>query len=263
MHRFFLPIDSFLDGFVKFPPAVSHQLSQVLRMQEGDKVLALDNSGWEFEVVLTKVDPKGTEGTVQRKSLTNVEPRTKITIYQAVLKGDRFDYVLQKGTEIGVVGFVPMLCDRCIIASLGDVSEGKLERWNRIVREAAEQAGRGKLPALHSPVLFDQACAMATGVSFMPWEEEKTAGLRVALSRWDLDIRIPAAKGGQKPPRPQRPFSVNIFIGPEGGFSPPEVKAARSHGIRTVSLGPRILRAETAGLVTAAAILYEWGDLGG
>jgi 16S rRNA (uracil1498-N3)-methyltransferase len=121
----------------------------------------------------------------------------------------------------------------------------KQERWRRVIQEAAEQSGRGRLPLLHPPLPFEKACQEARGLSLLPYEEERETSLRQAL--W--------SRGGCY-------GEVNLFIGPEGGFSPSEVESARGWGVITVSLGPRILRAETAGLVAAAAILYEWGDLG-
>lgn len=234
-----------------------HQLSHVLRLAPADIVKVLDNSGWEYEVELVVFQNDRVQGTVRRKSLANTEPRTKVTIYQALLKGAKFEIVIQKGTELGVVGFVPMVCERCVPAETSAVSDAKLKRWERIILEAAEQSRRGKLPRLMRPIAFREACRTAEGMSLLPWEGEKVMGLKAALQR------AQAGERGQEKPRAQRPFSVNLFIGPEGGFSPGEADLALSAGVIPVSLGPRIYRAETAGLTAAAAVLYELGDLGG
>jgi 16S rRNA (uracil1498-N3)-methyltransferase len=180
------------------------------------------------------------------KSLAVAEPRTKITLYQALLKLDRFEWVLQKNTELGAVGFVPMITERCIIGSLEDISKTKTERWWRILMEAAEQSGRARLPTLRPAVMFPTACEDAArgGLTLIPWEEEKERSLRSVL------------REAERPP-----FSINLFVGPEGGFTPEELAQAQRYGARPVTLGPRILRAETAGLVAAAAILHELGDL--
>jgi 16S rRNA (uracil1498-N3)-methyltransferase len=166
---------------------------------------------------------------------------------------------LQKGTELGIVEFVPLISQRCVIASLDDVNKKK-SRWQRIVREAAEQSRRGRLPNLQPAMFFSQACERAKrtgGLSLMPWEEEKRVNLKLVFGREEKK-----AKGKMAPSFPPRPFSINLFIGPEGGFAFEEVLLAQRYGIVPISLGPRILRAETAGLVAVAAILYELGDLG-
>jgi 16S rRNA (uracil1498-N3)-methyltransferase len=166
-----------------------------------------------------------------------------------VLKAQKFEWVLQKGTELGVAEFVPVVCSRSIVGDLEDANR-KLGRWQRVIREAAEQSRRGRLPVLQPALLFDQACQAARqsgGLGLVPWEGERAAGLKSALA-------AAGAVGGQ-------PGSVNLFIGPEGGLSIEEIETARRYGLQAVSLGPRILRAETAGLVAAAAILYELGDL--
>ncbi len=225
----------------------------MLRLRPGERILLLDNSGWSYETELTAVDKEMVTGRVVRKSLASGEPRTKVTLYQATLKASKFEWVLQKGTELGLVEFVPVISQRCTMSSLDTVGAEKLVRWNRIIAEAAEQSRRGRLPALRPVSLFPQACEMARrgGLSVVPWEEEQTVSLRQLLR--------PQEEEGSTA---TRPFSVNIFVGPEGGLAPEEIEQARRFGITPVTLGPRILRAETAGLVAATAILYELGDLG-
>lgn len=241
MHRFFILPEWIDQDRVVIRGKQVHQLRDVLRLTEGDRILVLDNSGWEYEVELRKVTRGQVEGTVLGKSSVT-EPCTRIILYQALLKGEKFGFILQKGTELGVAGFVPILCERCVAGHPEDVSDRKLDRWRRIIAEAAEQSRRGKLPSLESVLPFEQACQLAMGFSLLAYEGEKALGLRAALQ-------------GQNLP------SVNIFIGPEGGFSPSEVEFARSCGILPITLGSRVLRAETAGLVAATAVFYEYGDL--
>jgi len=246
MHRFFVPADWLTTEHVTITGALVHRLRNVLRLSPGDRLLLLDNSGWEHEVELREVSSQRIEGQVLRKSLATGEPRTKITMFQALLKLNKFEWVLQKCTELGVVGFVPVITERCIIGSLEDISKTKTERWWRILMEAAEQSGRGRLPTLRPAVLFPAACQDAAkgGLTLIPWEEERETSLRSVL---------------QSEERP--PFSINLLVGPEGGFTEQEVDQARRYGAIPITLGPRILRAETAGLVAASAILYELGDL--
>jgi len=249
MHRFFISPEWIQRGRVTITDARVHQLCHVLRLQAGDHIVVLDNTGWEYEVELTCLERSLVEGEVRKKSLAIGEPRTKITLYQGVLKARRFEYVLQKGTELGLVEFVPTICEHCVISNLNDI-EKKYGRWEWLVLEAAEQSHRGRLPVLQPAMLLSDACErarMSGGLSLLFWEQPSGRSLKALLR---------SGSGNSA-----APFSINLFVGPEGGFSPAEVEAAEHYGLRTITLGPRILRAETAGLVAAAAILYELGDL--
>ncbi len=185
------------------------------------------------------------EGTIISKAPAAGEPQTGITLYQALLKGGNFESVLQKCTEVGVTGYVPIICERCVAA---EPTGSRLGRWQSVIVEAAQQSRRGKLPVLHNVAQFKEACRSAAGLSLLPWEGEKVRGIGTVLAGL---------------PKTENISEVAIFVGPEGGFSPGEVNYARSCGIEPVSLGSRILRAETAGLVTATVILYEFGELRG
>ncbi len=251
--RFFVQPGSIAQGEVLLGGSQAHQIIAVLRMKAGDHCFVLDNTGWQYEVEVADLKPGEVRARVLSRKLVTTEPRTKITVYQGLLKADRFEYVLQKGTELGVVAFVPTVCERSVAGALDDRS-GKTARWNRIIAEAAEQSGRGKLPVLQPATAFPQACSQARGISLIPWEEESGRRLRDCLRQLTLD----GASEGKRP----RPFAVNLFVGPEGGFTSDEVETARQHGIVPVTLGPRILRAETAAIAAASAVLYELGDLG-
>jgi 16S rRNA (uracil1498-N3)-methyltransferase len=245
MHRFFVPRESLDGDQVSLPGPIAHQLRNVLRMSCGDRIVVLDNSGWEREVELTEVSAQSARGTVVGHSLSSTEPRTKITLYQSFLKGQRLEFVFQKGTELGIVEFVPVISARCVVSSLNEASR-KMTRWEKIIREAAEQSRRGRLPDLSPAMFFREACVQATRagqLALIPWEAESRQSLRAALESHP------------------RPFSISLFVGPEGGFEESEIAAAEHAGVIPVGLGPRILRAETAGIVAASAILYTLGDL--
>jgi 16S rRNA (uracil1498-N3)-methyltransferase len=252
MFRFFVPPEWLGEDPIAITGALAHRLRNVLRLRSGEHIILLDNSGWSYETELVSVDAERVVGRVVRKSLAAGEPRTKVTLYQATLKGRNFELVLQKGTELGLVEFVPLICQRCVMSTLDTVGTEKTKRWQRIIAEAAEQSRRGRLPQLQPVTLFPQACEMArrADLSIVPWEEERDLSLRQLLR--------PEDNGTAR----SRPFSINIFVGPEGGLTAEEIHRAKRFGIIPVTLGPRILRAETAGLVAATAILYELGDLG-
>jgi len=247
-HRFFVRPESMVQGRVTFGAALAHQMRSVLRLCPGAIVFVLDDSGWEYEVELTHLQRDWASGRVCTQRLMQTEPHLSLTLYQSVLRGDRFEWVVQKGTELGVSTFVPILGRRTIATDVQRI-EKKRPRWERIIREAAEQSRRGRLPCLAKPLSFSSACqrgARNHDLSLIPWEEWTQDSLCGVLCALD-----------------PRPKTVALWIGPEGGFDPDEIALARRLGIRAVTLGPRILRAETAGLAAVAIVLSALGEMGG
>lgn len=250
MHRFFVSPDCIKGNGVTLSGDAARQLARVLRARPGDQIIVLDSSGWEYRVTLTRVDAALAAGTVTGREASQGEPRVRVTLYQGVLKADKLELVLQKCTELGVAAFVPVFCARSVPRDReGQWAASRYPRWRKIIAEAAEQSRRGLLPSLEAPLDFKDACHAFRGLGLVPWEEEHATGLRAALARW----RKGNADDG----------AISVFIGPEGGFTREEVDCARARGIVPVSLGRRILRAETAGIAAVAAIMYELGELGG
>jgi 16S rRNA (uracil1498-N3)-methyltransferase len=244
MHRFFVAPEALAGTTVALVDEVAHQIARVLRLRPDERIVLLDGTGNECIVRLTAVTPSRVEGEVELRRPGSGEPRLRLTLYQAPLKGDHMDYVLQKGTEVGIAAFVPVLTERTVARA---VDERRLARWRRIVREAAEQARRAVLPVVHPLMPLEAACKdLAALPTLILWEEEQARGLAEAVRTL---------------PRPLA--TLALLVGPEGGLSPAEVARARAAGATPITLGPRMLRAETAGLVAAAALLYEAGDLGG
>jgi 16S rRNA (uracil1498-N3)-methyltransferase len=257
MHRFFVSPAAIQGDRVRISGPAVHQIKHVLRLRPGQRFVVLDDSGWEYTAELVRRGQKEIGGRILARAQALGEPRTRITLFQAVLKGERFEWVLQKGSELGIAAFVPLLCDRNVVR--GDAVLKKLARWRTIIREAAEQSRRGRLPRLELPLDFAAACQQAQamgGLSLLAWEEETALDLKAVL--------YASSATGPGPADDVSPAICNIqlFIGPEGGFTPQEAMLATDQGIQPVTLGPRILRAETAGLVAAAALFYELGDLG-
>ena len=240
IHRFFLPENSFQAGHVRCPETTSRQILRVLRLRPGDHVGALDGTGCESIVRLTEV---GTEvrGIVERRGSNRAEPAARLALYQALVKGPKLETILQKCTELGVSRFIPVASARSIP---GDLNPGRVERFGRIVREAAEQSQRGRVPAIEPQMTFADALerAAAEGPTVFLWEGEEIVRVR------DLALSPGSA--------------VSLFVGPEGGFAPDEAEAARAAGARVATLGPRILRAETAAIAGSALVLARMGDLG-
>jgi len=238
-HRFFLPPASFSAGEVEFSQEATHQIVRVLRLRRHDEVIALDGMGMEYVVRLEELQPTVT-GSIVEPRANQGEPRTRVTLYLGMLKAAKLELVLQKGTEIGVSRFVPMLTERAVAAEPGPTRQ---RRFDTIVREAAEQSGRGRIPEVGTPLALGDALTQVAGIKILLWEEERATG----LGNIPLEVGTP----------------VNLFIGPEGGFSITEVALARDAGAAVASLGRRILRAETAAIVAAALVLASVAELGG
>ncbi len=244
-HRFFLPqVPARLNCAVDLT-ALAHQLRNVLRLGPGDVITLLDGSGDAFPTQIVALNSQQATGRVLARQLVPSEPAADLTLYQCALKRERFEWVLQKGAELGVRRFVPVVSSRTVVRPAEKLLR-KYDRWRAIIREAAEQSGRGRLPTLAHPLSWDKAVQHAVGLRLLPWEEEKhtSPGIAEALTDW--------APSG----------AVALLIGPEGGIGPHEAASALACGWQSVSLGPRILRAETAAVVALALVLHQAGALG-
>lgn len=236
MHRFFVP--PFADDQIVFLPEQARQITAVLRLKPGERVIVLDNSGWEFEAELARLNRKGATAVVLEKRPSINEPALQLTLYQSILKRDNFEWALQKGTELGVARFVPLISERTV-ARLPK----KFGRWQRILTEAAEQSRRGRIPDLAEPVKFEKAVThLPPGeTAVIPWAEARATTLADVLT--------------------SEVTAVALFIGPEGGFTPQEIALAQQHGVTAVTLGKRTLRSETAALAATAVIMQLAGEM--
>jgi 16S rRNA (uracil1498-N3)-methyltransferase len=245
MHRFFIPPESFSSSEVTFPAEQARQIARVLRLKPGVQVWALDGRGMEARVELTQVEASQVSGQIIAQQPALGEPRVELSMYLCLTQREKFEWMLQKCTEVGASSFVPVISSRSLVQSVAE-TEHKRERWERILQEAAEQCGRGKIPQLQAALNLQpalQAAQQSGARCILPWEEERSCSLQQAL-------------GGERPAR------VALLIGPEGGFSEEEAAAAVGAGFQLATLGRRILRAETAAVVAAALTLYELGEMG-
>lgn len=241
MHRFFLPSQAFQGDTILFPAETARQILRVLRLRIGEKVAALDNQGWEYLVELIEINPAQVKGRILGKQPVSGEPPVHLHMLLCLSQREKFEWMLQKCTEVGAAEFTPVLSSRALVQDFPSL-ENKYLRWSRIIQEAAEQSGRGRIPLLNGPVKYDFTLGQATAdntICLLVWENEKT-------------LRLTDALIGQKPGT-----EVSLLIGPEGGLSHEEAELAVSLGWRSVSLGRRILRMETAALVSAA-LTVDW-----
>ena len=246
--RFFVPPEWLGRGDpIALTGDLARQLGKVLRLQPGDRIVLLDNSGRAYEAELLRLEPQAVYVHLLRTFAPQTEPRLRLILYQALPKGERFEWVLQKGTELGISAFVPLITERSVLQAPERIGAQRLARWRRIIQEAAEQAGRARLPELAPVQTFEQALAT------LPAQEPC---LMAALAPQAVPLHAVL-----EPLHSALPRAVSLFIGPEGDFSPAEVSRAVQAGARLVSLGPRILRTETAAIAASAIILYTLGEM--
>jgi 16S rRNA (uracil1498-N3)-methyltransferase len=236
---------------LELPPEIAHQARDVLRLGQGDTLDLLDGRGGEYEATIVELGRKRVVVLLGARRERPSEPGPHVVLCQGMLKAAKFETVLQKCTELGVAEFVPLLTERAV-ATAEELGEGKRRRWQHILAEAIEQSGGSRLPALAAPRPLAAACAElpSGGIALFPWERSHDLSLRAAL-RSALAARV----------GPTNVPEVRIFIGPEGGFSSAEAELAEHAGARLVTLGPRILRAETAAIVATALVMDTLRDI--
>ena len=234
--RFFVNAASIATGSTTDAELI-HQWLRVLRLRVGAQLLLLDGAGTQYHVVCTELTPKVARWETQTTAPAGGEPDQHITICAALIRPERFEWLLQKSVELGVSRIIPLQCERTRTESSGSAS--KQARWQRIVTEAAEQSCRGVLPVLNAPMRLIDLSPPSTDQIFWLHEGQGTQPLRQIIP---LDLA-----------------PVWVLSGPEGGFSPNEQQWMSSHGWHAAGLGSRILRAETAPLVAATLILAARG----
>jgi len=244
-NRFFVSESGFEDQGVRLSAEQAHQVCHVLRLKVGDAIVVLDNAGHEYDVALTVVTRREVTGQITDRRESPGEPRVRIALFQSLLAREKFEWVLQKGTEVGVARFVPVQTGRSIVRAK-QIDAKKLTRWRRILTEAAEQSHRGRIPEITDAATWSEVLSQlgAFDRNLIAATSGRTRSLKVALQFDD-----------------NAPSSIAVLIGPEGGFTADEVEQACENGAVPVGLGPRILRTETAGMVLPALILHEIGDL--
>lgn len=237
MRRFY--VGNAVTGLVAtLSDAESKHVRQVLRLEEGTPVLVFDGKGSQYEATLQYAPDGQTQCAIGEKVEQNVELPVHVTVYQALIKGDHFDYAVQKSVEGGATRIVPFVTERCV--KIPKSPDRFLERENRIAREAAKQCGRSFIPEVTAPLSFEEAAEKARrGLSILAYEKEHSDSLRTLLQSIGC---------------PQR---ARIYVGPEGGFTDEEANLLREKGAHWVTLGPRILRAETAALYMLSQFAYE------
>lgn len=238
MPRFF--IDGAADGRAYITGADALHIAKALRMRPGEALTLCDGKGTDFDGVLETVTDRQVTVRITASRPSQAEPTLAVTLYQGLPKGDKMDWIVQKAVELGVTAVVPVATRRSV-ARLEGKADKKQERWQRIAAEAAGQCGRGILPAVERPLSWSQALSRLSGEPALVFYEGGGRPLR--------ELVTPSTR------------RLSVFVGPEGGFDPEEIDAIRRQGGGVATLGPRILRCETAPLAALTLLMHLSGNM--
>lgn len=249
MHKFFVNPESIIgDTALIIGDDVKH-IYKVLRLQQGEKIGINNSNGKEYLGEIEEVTKVQVRVKILEQLTTNNESLIEVTLFQGLPKSSKMDFIVQKCTEIGISRMTPLITERVIVKNeIGEFK--KVDRWQKIALEAAKQSKRTIIPKIDTPIEFEDLKSQikCMDLVIVPYENEKGTGIKKVIR--DLHEKDKIKK-------------IGIVIGPEGGFEEEEIQELISLNAKIVTLGPRIMRTETAGMVSLSLIMYELGDLGG
>ena len=242
MPRFFVNNPLAVGETAVIDGADARHIGGALRMAVGESLTLCDGAGTDYAATITAVSKDAVTASVDSASPSVSEPSVAVTLYVGMPKGDKLEFVIQKAVELGVTAVVPVVTARSIVRVSGKDAEKKQVRLQRIAAEAAGQCGRGIIPSVHAPIDFKTALKRFKDENVLFCYEGGGAPLGTLVTPSDT--------------------AVSLFIGPEGGFAPEEVEAVNAAGGKVATLGPRILRCETAPLSALVVIMEKTGNMG-
>jgi 16S rRNA (uracil1498-N3)-methyltransferase len=241
MPRFYCPDALSIGTVLALPDNVAHHV-QVLRLSSGDNISLFNGTGGEYIATLTLIEKKRVTVEVKAFSPKEVELPYAVTLAQALPEASKMDWIIEKAVELGVAGIQPLSAQRCVVKLAADRAEKKRAHWQGIIVSAAEQSGRNRVPNLGELADFNS------------WITQQDMHRRILLSpRAEQTLSDWA--------RHHPPQAVTLLVGPEGGFSDIEEELAQRQDVIALSMGPRVLRTETAGLAALAALNAVWGEM--
>ncbi|MBQ3427553.1 MAG: 16S rRNA (uracil(1498)-N(3))-methyltransferase [Clostridia bacterium] len=246
MPKFFTARENISDKEIIIDSEDAKHIQRVLRLGKGDEITVCDGRGIDYTAKISVIDKNSVICDIISAHQCDTEPSIKVTLYQGLPKAAKMDYIIQKTTELGICRIVPVKMSRCVVKLENAAAEKKkTERWQKIAYEAAKQSGRGVIPEIAMPMTFDQALPDMSGsdMVFAPHECETDTRLNGIINS-NKNIRTAA-----------------FMIGPEGGYDLTETDKLRAAGIKTITLGRRILRTETAGEAVLAMLMYGMGEI--
>lgn len=248
MHKFFTPAHMFSDTHAVITGEDVKHIYKVLRVKPGEKVVVNNLESEEFLGEVEEVNKQEVSIKILEKLDVNNESNLRITLFQGMPKAAKMDLIVQKCVELGISDIIPTITDRVDVKLKGEFK--KLDRLNKIALEACKQSKRTVIPTVSEPMSFEEVLNKIDELDLMviPYENATGYGIRAMVNSIENKSNIK---------------NVGIMVGPEGGFEESEIEALKEKGAHIVTLGPRILRTETAGFTCVSLIQYELGDLGG
>lgn len=240
MPRFYCPLPLAIGSDISLPDDIAHHI-HVRRLAVGEAITLFNGEGGEYTATLTALDKKRAWASIKTFSPREVELSYAVTLAQALPEGSKLDWIIEKAVELGATALQPIAAQRCVVRLSAERAAKKMEHWQGIIAAAAEQSGRNRLPHLSEPT------------DFHDWIRRQNLHRRILLS----------PRAGQSLAdwaRHHPPQAVALLIGPEGGFTTEEEDTALQHDVLALSMGPRVLRTETAGLAALAALNAIWGE---
>jgi 16S rRNA (uracil1498-N3)-methyltransferase len=241
MPRFYCSLPIAVGATFDLPSHIAHHI-HVLRLAIGEAITLFNGEGGEYIATLTSIDRKRASVEIKTFSPREVELPYAMTLVQALPEGSKMDWIIEKAVELGATAIQPLAAQRCVVRLSTERAGKKMEHWQGIIAAAAEQSGRNRLPHLAEPADFQE------------WTRQHDLHLRIMLS--------PHAEQSLSDwARHHPPQAVALLIGPEGGFTEQEETTAVKNGVLALSMGPRVLRTETAGLAALTALNAVWGQI--
>lgn len=247
MRRFFVQAIPPGTGTFVITGSEARHITRVLRMGVGDRLVLMDQDGYRVQSRIEAVQGRSVTVLLERPLPAPHESPVAVTLCQALLKARAMDFVIQKASELGVRHILPFTSERTVVRVDQEKPSSRIRHWREIAVNASKQSDRAKPPEVALPCSLPallERLASETAVKLLLWEDEKSQDLKALIKE-----------------RSARPGAVMGIVGPEGGFGLQEVERIRRAGFVSVSLGNRVLRAETAAVALAAILQYEWGDL--
>lgn len=248
MRRFFVNPAAMEGATAILSGSDARHIHTVLRLKPGERIVLFDGTGKEWHALIRTSDPDSVSVLILETRFSETESPVRITIAQGLLKDKKMDGLVRQLTELGIHRWVPFFGARSVPRATSDRLRARTERWRKIAQESLKQCRRGVVPDIRSAVSFEAALSLGapSDMKIAFWEKAVDP----------LPLCCPGAEG-------QGVHSVFVLLGPEGGFTDQEMAAARAAGFIQTTLGPRILRAETAAVAACSLVQYLFGDMGG
>jgi 16S rRNA (uracil1498-N3)-methyltransferase len=245
MKRFFIPHSEITKDHPQITGQEAQHISRVFRLKSGDAILLIDGTGLEYTAEITGISKTGVNVRILRQAVPPVESALKIAVGQGYLKDKKMDVLVRHLTEIGIAKWMPVTTEFSVPQPKETKTDPRVKRWESIAIEAAKQCGRTRIPEILPPAAFSRVLEESSGFDLkMIFHEKEPRGIAEIADSKD-----------------SAPASVFILFGPEGGFSADEIRRASSLGFCSASMGPRVLRAETASIAGCTLVQHLFGDM--